>query len=271
LSSYERKRDNWIALYHIALQDPDSESAELAGLREQAAEQAKQFASREERRDMRNAMYRRVAQEYPDTDAGQQAGEIARAELLDATPQQIRISRGFLLENLDFAGPYGLGLDSHLIDGDAANGELHPSGIVLIGGRALELHFVGPSGNEDDPPIKMFQTVSEERFALMVARLEETSFRNALVDVDNTLGADANRDVLFERARVGLTDEIDTRPLAQSTYSYRGMRERYGMVRARESILPFELVFQGSLSDLSLGAFPRVNAPPETPDAFLYR
>ncbi len=83
--------------------------------------------------------------------------------------------------------------------------------------------------------------------------------------------ADANRDVLFERARVGLSDEIDTRPLAQSTYSYRGMRERYGMVRARESILPFELVFQGSLSDLSLGAFPRVNAPPETPDAFLYR
>ena len=271
LSSYERKRDNWIALYHIALQDPDSESAELAGLREQAAEQAKQFASREERRDMRNAMYRRVAQEYPDTDAGQQAGEIARAELLDATPQQIRISRGFLLENLNFAGPYGLGLDSHLIDGDAANGELHPSGIVLIGGRALELHFVGPSGDEDDPPIKVFQTVSEERFALMVARLEETSFRNTLVDVDNTLGADANRDVVFERARLGLSNEIDTRPLAQSTYSYRGMRERYGMVRARESILPFELVFQGSLSDLSLGAFPRVNAPPETPDAFLYR
>jgi hypothetical protein len=92
-----------------------------------------------------------------------------------------------------------------------------------------------------------------------------------LVDVDNTLGSDANRDVLFERARVGLADEIDTRPLAQSDYSYRGMRERYGMVRARESILPFELVFQGSLSDLSLGAFPRIHKPRETPDALLYR
>jgi hypothetical protein len=271
LSSYERKRGNSIALYHIALQNPDSDSEELAKLREQAAEQAKQFASREERRDLRNAMYRRVAQEYPDTDAGQQAGEAASAELLDATPQQIRISRGFLLENLNFAGPYGLGLDSHLLDGDAANGELHPSGILLIGGRSLELHFVAPSGDEDDPPIKVFQTVSEERFSLMIAQLEETSFRNALIDTDNTLGADANRDVLFERARVGLTDEIDTRPLAQSTYAYRGMRERYGMVRARESILPFDLVFQGSLSDLSLGAFPRIHAPDETPDAFLYR
>jgi hypothetical protein len=49
------------------------------------------------------------------------------------------------------------------------------------------------------------------------------------------------------------------------------MRERYGMVRARESILPFDLVFQGSLSDLSLGVFPRIHAPAETPDSFLYR
>jgi hypothetical protein len=271
LLSYERKRENWIALYHIALQDPDSDSDELAELREQAAEQAKQFAGREERRDLRNAMYRRVAQEYPDTDAGQQAGEAARAEIIDATPQHIRISRGFLLENLEVAGPYGLGLDSHLLDGDEANGELHPSGVVMIGGRALELHFVGPSGDDEDPPIEVIQTVSEERFALLIARLEETSFRNALIDADNTLGADANRDVLFERARVGLTDDIDTRPLAQSTYAYRGMRERYGMVRARESILPFDLVFQGSLSDLSLGVFPRIHAPTETPDSFLYR
>jgi hypothetical protein len=271
LSSYERKRENWIAVYHLALQDPDSDSVELAELREQAAEQARQFASREERRDLRHAMYRRVAQEYPDTEGGQHAGETAREELLAATPQHVRVSRGFLLENLDFAGPYGLGLDSHLLDGDAANGELHPSGVLFIGGRVLELHFVGPSGDEDDPPIKVIQEVSEERFALMVARLEETSFHNSLVDLDNTLGADANRDVLFERARVGLADEIDTRPLAQSDYSYRGMRERYGMVRARESILPFDLVFQGSLSDLSLGAFPRIHSPRETPDALLYR
>jgi hypothetical protein len=76
---------------------------------------------------------------------------------------------------------------------------------------------------------------------------------------------------VFERARVGLSGEIDPRPAAESTYSYRGMRERYGMVRSRESILPFSLVLQGSLTDLSLGAFPRFNAPRETPDAFLYR
>ena len=271
LASYERGRDNWTALYHLAMQDPESDAEELDELRNKAAEQASQFASREERSDLRNAMYRRVAQEYPDTEAGQLAGETARAELLDATPQQIRISRGFLQENPDFNGPYGLGLDAQLLDGDAANGELHESGIVLIGGRSLELRFVGPSGDDDDPPIKVYQTVSEERFALMVAKLEETSFRNALIDADNTTGADANRDVLFERARLGLSNEIDTRALAQSNFSYRGMRERYGLVRSRESILPFDLVFQGSLTEMSLGAFPRIHAPDETPDSFLYR
>ena len=36
-------------------------------------------------------------------------------------------------------------------------------------------------------------------------------------------------------------------------------------------ILPFDIVFQGSLSDLSMGAFPRMRKPRETPDAFLYR
>jgi len=49
------------------------------------------------------------------------------------------------------------------------------------------------------------------------------------------------------------------------------MRERYGVVRGRESILPFDLVFQGSFSDFQLGAYPRWRPPEETPDAFLYR
>ena len=49
------------------------------------------------------------------------------------------------------------------------------------------------------------------------------------------------------------------------------MRERYGLVRKRESILPVELVVQGSLQDMSLGAFPRIRLPRPTPDAFLYQ
>ena len=49
------------------------------------------------------------------------------------------------------------------------------------------------------------------------------------------------------------------------------MAERYGLVRGRDSILPFDLVLQGSVTNLGLGAFPRWREPELTPDAFLYR
>ena len=86
-----------------------------------------------------------------------------------------------------------------------------------------------------------------------------------------TVGADGSRDQYFERARLGLTDDIDPRATAESTYVYEGMAERYGLVRSRESILPFDIVVQGSVRDLGLGAFPRWREPELTPDAFLYR
>ena len=47
--------------------------------------------------------------------------------------------------------------------------------------------------------------------------------------------------------------------------------QRYGMVRARESILPFDLVVTGSLPDLNIAAYPKMRPPRRTPDAFLYR
>ncbi|MEE8549788.1 MAG: hypothetical protein V3T08_00865, partial [Gemmatimonadota bacterium] len=99
----------------------------------------------------------------------------------------------------------------------------------------------------------------------------ETSFRNSLEDSLDQLGSDAHRDVFFERARIGLADEVDPRALAGSGYVYQGVRERYGMVRSRDSLLPFDLVIQGSFTDMSLGAFPRIRPPRKTPDHFLYK
>ena len=61
------------------------------------------------------------------------------------------------------------------------------------------------------------------------------------------------------------------RPGAESSNAVRGLRERYGRVRARESIQPGEIVLQGSFDDFGLGAFPRIRMPKPTPDAFLYR
>jgi hypothetical protein len=112
--------------------------------------------------------------------------------------------------------------------------------------------------------------VSAQQLARVVSRLEETSFRNSLLDDEDPVVPDSRRDVAFERARLGLADHVDRRPEARADFTYTGMRERYGMVRAREPWLPFDLVVQGSLADLSLGAFPRWREPKKTPDSALY-
>jgi len=255
----------------LARSDPEASPERIRELSEQAAEQALEMARKEENRTARASLLRSVTREFPDTTAGYQAGMLARAEVENATLHRIQITKGFLLENPTVAGPAGLAIQPRMLDGDPSNAELHPAGVVLLGGSHIELNVVAESGDEEDPPERLYETLSDEHLARLVARLEETSFRNSLLDHDDPIEPDPNRDIFFERARLGLTDEMDTRPAAGSTYSYRGMRERYGMVRSRDSILPFDLVLQGSITDLSLGAFPRIRAPKKTPDAILYK
>ena len=214
---------------------------------------------------------RTVAQEFAGTEAGRRAGRAIRAEIAAASLHRIRISRGFLVENPEVAGPAGVGIRPELLDDDAANGELHPQGMVLLGGDEVAFYYVGPSGDDKDPPLVVHETIGEERLARLVSALEEASFENSLVDVDDAVETDAQRDVFFERARLGLPTDSDKRPVTGADFAYRGMRERYGMVRSRDSILPFDLVIKGSLTDLSFGAFPRIREPRQTPDAFLYR
>jgi hypothetical protein len=143
---------------------------------------------------------------------------------------------------------------------------------VLLGGEGIEVNYVARSGDPDDAPRPVREQLAPDEMARIVSALEETSFRNSLLDADDAIVPDADRDTFFERLRLGLADAPDdARPSARSSYAYRGLRERYGMVRSRESILPFDLVLQGSLTDLRLGAFPRIRVPRETPDSFLYR
>ena len=270
LEDYEKERKNWLGALRVAQEDPRVGEEELEELREKAAKQALGVARREERRDLRVAMLFNVTREFPDTSAGREAGTLAREEALQRRLHEVQISRGFLEENPAVAGVGGLALDPALLDGELRNGELHAEGVMLVGGRAVELNYVVPGGDEDDPPERVTVAISEEHLARLVAKLEEQSFENSLLDTDAPIEPHAERDLVFERARLGLSDDPDRRPGAEARYAYRGMREQYGMVRSRESILPFELVVQGSLDDLSLGAFPRMRMPPPTPDALLY-
>ena len=266
LVSYEESRGNWVAALEVAEQGG---GGDLAPIREKAAAQALESAKKEHNRDLHNALLRRIAREFHDTEAGRTAGALARTEALEATPQRIRLSRGFLKENPKVWGPDGLGLRPELLDGDLRNGELHPKGVILAGGRVVEICYLDEKGDEAAPPRIVRQEVSAERMTRLVAMLEETTRQNELADPDNSVKPDAARDVFFERAELGLF-EPDERAGASSTYAFLSMRERYGLVRGRESILPVDLVIQGSFPDLGLGAFPRIRMPKPTPDAILY-
>jgi len=271
LFDYEVDRGNSLAALRLADAMPEFDPQERAALAELAADQQLQGAVRAGRRDHRAQMLRGVAIEFPDSIAGRDAGQLARREADEATPQRIRLTRGFLRENPRVAGPHGLAIEPALTDGELRNGELHPRGVTFLGGRILEIALVARSGDQDGEPEIVRTEISAARLARSVALIEESATLGVQLDSDDELGMDGSRDQYFERARLGLTNDIDPRPTAESTYVYQGMAERYGLVRGRDSLLPFDLVLQGSVSNLGLGAFPRWREPELTPDAFLYR
>ena len=271
LYEYESGKQRWGRALRLADLIPDFDPDQRAKLVEKTAAARLAHLDRLKRRDTRSSLLTGVAREFPDSEQGHEAGLRARQEREDASPQSIRISRSFLEENPDVAFDRGVGLNPRLLNEDLGDGELHPEGVVLRGGRVLEIRLIAEGQEDEDPPESRIRPISKKRLARIASGLDEAVQRNGLIDPDSRYDADAHRDVYLERARLGLTDAADGRPTAESTFVYQSLRERYGMVRGRESVLPFDLVFRGSLGDLALGAFPRWRPPRETPDAFLYR
>jgi hypothetical protein len=271
LLDYEAGRGNAMGALQIAESAPEQDLAQLARLRERAASSALERAQGEQDPEVRIALLQEVARRFPGSEPARVAGAAVREEAQKASPQRIRISRSFLVENPAVAGPSGLALKPALLDRELENGELHPDGLTLLGGDVVEFAFVGPSGRTSDPPELRRERLSPERIARAVAQLEESVERLARTDPDAEFAPDAGRDLFFERARLGVADAPDPRPQARSSYTYTGMRERYGVVRSREPILPVEIVLQGSFQDFGLGAFPRLRLPKPTPDQILYR
>jgi len=271
LFGYEEARGNFVGALRIADFLPRISNEKRAELAESASAQQLGNAEGIRRPDRRIQVLRHTSMEYPDNEAGKVAGHRVRSELEHASAQKITVTRDFLVENPRVSGTGGLGINPILINGEIIDGELHPAGVTLLGGLRVRFDMVGEDGDKEAPPKPVYKQISSKRMAQLAAMLDETTRRNELIDPDDSLGPDADRDQFLERAMLGLVDRPDKRPTAQSTYVYQSMRERFGLVRGRESILPFDLVFQGSLSDFSLGAFPRWRPPKETPDVFLYR
>ncbi len=271
LYAYEVKQERWGRALRMADWIEDFDPEKRTELVEKTAVERLAQVEKIDRRDTRASMLHGIAREFPDSAGGRTAGMTARSDREDASPQSIRITKSFLLENPTVAGPEGAGLNPRLLNDDPADGELHPEGIVLRGGRVLEIRLVADGGDHKGPPVSQMRKISERRLRRIAATLEEAVQRNSLIDEDARFAPDANRDLYLERAGLGLTEDADGRPTAESDFVYQSLRERYGMVRGRDSILPFDLVFRGSLGDFTLGAFPRWRVPKQTPDAFLYR
>ena len=270
LRGHEMKRGNYIGAHQLEAASREPDTKLLARLREQAADQALEVVDRERTIHAQVAVLRRIGREFPETEAAQKAGELLREMLRETTPQRIRVTKGFLTENPEVAGPEGLALQPGLLDDERRNGELHPEGIMLLGSNAIEIGFLAPSGDPRDEAVRERRRISETRMARMVSRIQEADQRNIRTDRDYPAEFDADRDLFFERALLGAADLPHPKPTARSNYTYRGVRERYGLVRGREPILPVELVLQGSFDGLSLGAFPRIRMPKSTADSFLY-
>ena len=269
LREYEDARDNAVAALALAEGSSEVDDEERAELRERAAEQIVAAAGRERTRAGRVQLLARAAEIYPDSEAAKEARESVRREIERASPQRIRVSKQYLTENPALAGPQGFALQPGLLDEKFPNGELHKEGLNLIGGRWIEFAYVGEAGKDGEPERRAIE-VSSDHLARIVAMLEESAMRRTRVDRDATFAQDASRETFFERARLGLAD-ADPRSGGSSEYAFEGMREMYGLVRGRESILPVELVLQSGLEDFGFGAFPRIRLPRETADQILYR
>ena len=123
------------------------------------------------------------------------------------------------------------------------------------------------AGKQDWDPVT--RLVPPENFARFVAALESASYRDLLTDERNVPSPDPQRDLFFERARLGLLERPDTRPSARSQSEFLSRKEKHGGLLRSKPVLPIELVLQGGLEDFGFAAFPRVRLPRESPDAFL--
>jgi hypothetical protein len=246
---------------HEAREAPDAET--IASYRKRIADRSLDYAQSQPLARTRIEVFRAIASEYPETAAGKQATRLFGEEMEKSTPQQIRVSREFLDENPAVWAPGALALRPELMDGNSRNGELAPPGVTLLGRTVVRLAL------DEQEPVTV--EVPPQQFARFVAALEEASNRQLATDERDRASHDPQRDVFFERAKLGLLDRADMRPTATSHAVFLGSTEKYGMVRRRDSILPVDVVLQGGLEDFGFAAVPKIRLPRESPDAFLYR
>jgi hypothetical protein len=263
LETLYARRGQWSRALEHHRKRADARDDSIARYRDRIAERTLFAAELERHQDARVSLYRSILEEYPDTPHAETARKRLQAAITEYTPQHIRISREFLEESPELWGPDALALNPQLFDEESDDGELADEGITLIGGRLVRIELV------DREPVT--REIPPDDFARFIALLEEATYDRLLLDEREQPIPDPQRDLFFERARLGLADRPDVRRSASSEAVFLGTTEKFGSVRQRTSPLPIEVVLQGGLEDFGFAAFPRVKLPRASPDSYLFR
>jgi len=172
----EGRLDKAITYYKLA-----GKEDRVPGLQERAGEGLLQLAEQSQHKEQKESYLRTVLEQYPETKAAHKAAPQFRTLHLPEN-RGLRLSKEFLKENSDLAGPQGLGLKRELFDGDPDNVELTDEGVTLLPSRELALRLQSDQG----PRTKIYG-VPEERWGQFWRRFREKGYEQAATRGDRGL------------------------------------------------------------------------------------
>jgi len=136
----EGKLDRAIPYYKLA-----GKEERVPGLQERAGEALLQMAEQSEHQAQKETYLQALLEHYPHTKAAREAAPQLRALMLPEN-RGLHLSKEFLKEHFDLAGPQGLGLKRELLDGDPDNVELTDEGITLLPNGEIALRLQSDQG-----------------------------------------------------------------------------------------------------------------------------
>lgn len=169
--AYEREGAYEMALYYYALAG-EADEARTGDLRRKAAKALLGLAERARGIRQKGRYLAALARRYPETEEAKEAIRGLR-ELMHPRYGGIRITRKFLQENPDLAGPEGLGLTASLVEG-GGDVALADEGVTLLPGGSLLINYRTPQG----PRYKVYPLGEGEALRALTA-LREVSYRRA--------------------------------------------------------------------------------------------
>lgn len=169
--AYEREGAYEMALYYYALAG-EADEARTGDLRGKAAKALRGLAERARGIREKGTYLAALARRYPETEEAKEALRGLR-ELMHPRYGGIRITRKFLQENPDLAGPEGLGLKASLVEG-GGDVALADEGVTLLPGGSLLVNYRTPQG----PRHKVYP-LDEAGALRALAALREVSYRRA--------------------------------------------------------------------------------------------